>query len=216
MKYKICSCLNSPKGSSSTLRATASGVGVVVASKLEGFVLVVGLFVVPIRMRKMKMKNTIFSKKKKVVLIGLLASGSGSSVGFVVASKLEGFVLVVGVIVDPVPMRSLKLKLARAAQGLVIVHPTANAYVASARGMALRRISSTKKNLARVVQGPVIVHPTRNAYVESARGMALRRISSTKKNLARAVQGPVIVHPTRNAYVASARGMALRRMKSWL
>ena len=48
MKYKICSCLNSPKGSSSTLRATASGVGVVVASKLEGFVLVVGLFVVPI------------------------------------------------------------------------------------------------------------------------------------------------------------------------
>ena len=74
MKYKICSCLNSPKGSSSTLRATASGVGVVVASKLEGFVLVVGLFVVPIRMRMMKMKNTISSKKKKVVLEGLRAS----------------------------------------------------------------------------------------------------------------------------------------------
>ena len=69
MKYKICSCLNSPKGSSSTLRATASGVDIVVASKLGGFVLVVGLFVVPIRMRMMKMKNTISSKKKKVASV---------------------------------------------------------------------------------------------------------------------------------------------------
>ena len=157
MKYKICSCLNSPKGSSSTLRATASGVEVVVASKLGGFVLVVGLFVVPIRMRMMKMKNTIFSKKKKVVLIGLLASGSGSSVGFVVASKLEGFVLVVGVIVDPVPMRSLKLKLARAAQGLVIVHPTRNAFVASARGMGTISMMKMKNTISSKKKKKVVI-----------------------------------------------------------
>ena len=95
----------------------------------------------------MKMKNTIsLKKKKKNEIVLITASGSGGiSVGFVVASKQEGFVLVVevvGMFVVPVQMRSLKLKLARAVQGLVIVHPTANAYVASARGMALRRMKS--------------------------------------------------------------------------